>query len=157
MKNTILLYFLVLTYFGFAQEKSLPHPEAYFSAIVVEDIDISINWCKKNLGFKTINKYESENKQLRQVNIVCGDILIELIELKSSVTANELLKDQPKKTFINGFFKIGFLLDEFDTRVEHLKKLGVQFHGTIVIDKHLGKEMVIIKDPDGNRVELFEK
>ena len=58
---------------------------------------------------------------------------------------------------IDGFFKIGFLVDEFDAWVNRLREAEVEIHGRVVTDKNLGKRMLIIKDPDGNRIQLFEK
>lgn len=157
MKNLIVISFLLIALHGFGQDKSLPLPEAYFSAIIVNDIDTSINWYKQHLDFNVIHRFQSEDNEFRQASIVCGNILIELIEIKSSVTADELLKNKPKRTMIDGFFKIGFLVDEFDAWVNRLREAEVEIHGRVVTDKNLGKRMLIIKDPDGNRIQLFEK
>jgi len=104
-----------------------------------------------------LNKVESEERGFKQANLNRGDVLIELIELNSSLTPKKLLENQPKKTKIDGFFKFGFRVTEFDKWVDALKKLKVEFYGDVVTDGLSGKRMLLIYDPDGNRIQIFEK
>ena len=158
MKQTLILLNLILiSFISYGQDESLPNPEAYFSAIIVNDIESSISWYSNNFGFKVLNKIESEEKGFKQANLKCGNILIELIELDSSLSTKSLLKDHPKKTKIDGFFKFGFLVSEFDKWVENLRQSKVEFYGSVVTDNLTGKKILIIKDPDGNRIQIFEK
>jgi catechol 2,3-dioxygenase-like lactoylglutathione lyase family enzyme len=158
MKKTAIIFSLILVSFvSYGQRESLPNPEAYFSAIIVNDIESSITWYSNNFGFKVLNKIVSEEKGFKQASLKCGNILIELIELKSSLSPKNILENHPKKTKIDGFFKFGFLVSEFDKWVAYLKKSKVEFHGSVVTDGLSGKKMLLIKDPDGNRIQLFEK
>ena len=158
MKSSIILFnFLLVSFMSNAQSDSLPDPEAYFTAIIVNDIGASISWYSSNFGFKVLNKVESEERGFKQANLNRGDVLIELIELNSSLTPKKLLENQPKKTKIDGFFKFGFRVTEFDKWVDALKKLKVEFYGDVVTDGLSGKRMLLIYDPDGNRIQIFEK
>ena len=158
MKQTLILLNLILiSFICYGQDESLPNPEAYFSAIIVNDIESSITWFSNNFGFKVLNKIESEEKGFKQANLKCGNILIELIELKSSLSPGSLLENYPKKTKIDGFFKFGFLVSEFEKWVEYLKQSKVEFYGDVVTDNLSGKKILLIKDPDGNRIQIFEK
>jgi len=158
MKKTLIIINLILVSFiSYGQNESLPDPEAYFSAIIVNDIESSITWYSGNFGFKVLNKIESEEKGFKQANLKCGNILIELIELKSSLSPKSLLENYPKKTKIDGFFKFGFLVFEFDSWVDYLKQSKVEFYGGVVTDNLSGKKTLLIKDPDGNRIQIFEK
>jgi len=158
MKQTLIVFNLILvSLFSYGQNETLPSPEAYFSAIIVSDMESSITWYSTNFGFKVLNKIESEEKGFKQANLKVGNVLIELIELDSSLSPIDLLENHPKKTRIDGFFKFGFLVSEFDTWVEYLKQSKVEFYGSVVTDNLSGKKMLIIKDPDGNRIQLFEK
>lgn len=148
---------VLVSFTSHGQSKSLPTIEAYFSAIIVNDIDSSINWYSNNFGFKLLNKTESEERGFKQANLICGNILIELLELKSSLSSKSILENHPKKTKIEGFFKFGFLVSEFDDWVDTLKHAKVEFYGDVVTDELSGKRMLLIKDPDGNRIQLFEK
>lgn len=142
---------------GYGQSGSLPSPEAYFTAIIVSNIDSSIIWYASNFGFEVLNRVELEEKSLKQANLRSGNMLIELIELKSSLSPKTLLENHPKKTKINGFFKLGFLVPEFDKWIDSLKQSDVEFYGEVVIDDLSGKRMQLVMDPDGNRIQLFEK
>lgn len=158
MKQALILLSLIfISFISYGQNDTLPIPEAYFSAIIVNDIESSITWYSSNFGFKVLNKIESEEKGFKQANLKCGNILIELIELKSSLSPQNLLENYPKKTKIDGFFKFGFLVSEFDKWVAFLKQSKAEFYGSVVTDNISGKKILIIMDPDGNRIQLFEK
>ncbi len=158
MKQTLILLNLILiSFIGHGQNETLPSPEAYFSAMIVNDIESSITWYSNNFGFKVLNKIESAEKGFKQANLKCGNILIELIELKSSLSPKSLLENHPKKTKIDGFFKFGFLVSEFDKWIDFLKQAKAEFYGSVVTDNVSGKKMQIILDPDGNRIQIFEK
>ncbi len=158
MKDKVILIFIILISFkGFSQDKPLPSPEAYFSAIIVSDIESSIDWYSNVFGFKVLSNVESEERGFKQANLKCDNILVELLELKSALTPENVLENYPKGSKINGFFKFGFIVSEFDAWVEHLKELNVEFHGNVVIDPLVNKKMLIVKDPDGNRIQIFEK
>lgn len=158
MKKLAFLYgFLFLQTFSFSQIDDLPKPTAYFSAIIVTDIDQSIDWYSKNLGFEVLTKQENEARGFKQANLKCGAILIELIELKQVLNPDDILKDEPRGTKVGGFFKFGIQVDAFEKWIDHLKKNKVNFHGQAVKDPVSDKQMIIIKDPDGNRIQLFER
>ena len=158
MKKIIILLTLTFcTSINYGQVSTLQKPEAYFSAIIVSNIETSIDWYSNSFGFKVLNKVVSKERGFKQANLKCGTILIELIELKSSLTPKNLLKDHPKKTKIDGFFKFGFLVSDFEKWVTHLKQLKVAFYGSVVRDPNSNKKTVLIMDPDGNRIQLFEK
>ena len=140
-----------------AQSEYLTEPEAYFSALIVSDIDRSIVWYSNNFGLKVLDKTESKERGFKQANLKRGNILIELIELKSAISLKDVDANINDKTRIIGFFKIGFLVSDFDNWISHLNDSKVDFHGTVVTDNISGKKMVIVKDPDGNRIQLFEK
>lgn len=142
---------------GFSQSSSPPDLEAYFSAMIVKDIDQSIQWYSDILGFEILNQTESEKMGFEQANLKRGAILIELISLQSAVSPSDVIPDYSSKTKLHGFFKTGFLVGDFDQWMDHLNRLKVDFHGRVVIDQLSGKRMVIVKDPDGNRIQIFEK
>ncbi|MFY0631250.1 MAG: VOC family protein [Flavobacteriaceae bacterium] len=158
MKRAFTLLIIVLTVFnGYSQTTKLPDPEAYFSALIISDIEKSIDWYSNNLGFELINKNESKEMSYKQANLKRGNILIELIELESAVSPEVVIPSYTKKTRLQGFFKVGFLIADFDQWIQELTKLKVEFHGRVAKSNETGKRMVIVKDPDGNRIQLFEK
>lgn len=156
-KILLILLFSSLSFFGHSQNNTLPDLEAYFSALIVNDIENSISWYSNTLGFNVLNKIESEDSQFKQANLKRGAILIELIEINSAVSPKDVIPNYDSKTRLVGIFKTGFLVSDFDRWMKHLTQLEVDFHGNVVINSESGKKMVIIKDPDGNRIQIFEK
>lgn len=156
MKNLIILFFL-FPLVGNAQSEALPDPEPYFSAIIVDNIDTSIEWYTTILGFEVLNKVELTERGIAQANLKRGTIAMELIELDSAISRDELVTMNPDFKRIQGIFKIGFSVESFNDWVTFLETSNVTFNGSVVVDEQSGKKMVIIKDPDGNSIQLFEK
>ena len=146
-----------LSFQGYAQNNSKDDLEAYFSAIIVRDFDASIAWYTQILGFKAISNFESEENGVRQANLQNGDVLIELIELERALDPAALVPNFDKNALMVGIFKIGFRVADFDKWISHLTNEKADFVGSVIKDTTTGKRMVIITDPDGNRLQIFEK
>ena len=71
---TLILFCLPLV--SYSQEDKLPDPEAYFSALIVDNIKISIDWYSTYLGFKVLNKKEFPSAGFKQANLKRGNVLI---------------------------------------------------------------------------------
>lgn len=140
-----------------SQSQDLPDPEPYFSAMIVSNIDNSLDWYQEKLGFEILNRTDNAAIGLKQANLRRGNCLIELIELRSVLVQDTILADHPKGTRMAGFFKFGFTVSDFSSWVDHLEQAGADFHGQVVKDPISGKQTVILKDPDGNRIQLFER
>jgi catechol 2,3-dioxygenase-like lactoylglutathione lyase family enzyme len=125
-----------------------------FAAFIVKDIKTSIEWYSNNLGFELINQTELKERGIKQANLKLGNTKIELIESQSSIDPTE---NNTKKGLVQGIFKVGFIVTKFDNWANHLIKFQLITEKDIVIDPTDKKRMLIIKDPDGNRIQLFEK
>ncbi|MCD2258135.1 VOC family protein [Psychroserpens luteolus] len=155
-KLIVVLSLILMSVTSHAQQEDIPELKAHFSAIIVTEIDSSIVWYTKMLGFEIINKREFAEAGFKQSNLKRGTILLELIELDSALEPKKVIANYSSKTRMTGLFKIGFLVSDFDRLIQHLKENNAKFHGNIVVDEKTGKRMVIIKDPDENRIQLFE-
>ena len=129
----------------------------YFAAILVTDIDASIDWYSANLGFEVVNRTDLEDRGISIANLKFENIHLELIETGAILPRSELLKSKPDKMRIAGLFKFGFAVNDFDKKVDELKEQAVELQGSVVVDPINGKKMVIVLDNDGNRIQLFEK
>jgi len=157
MKHLFLIIFACMGMSAFAQSETIPPLQPHFSALIVEDIDRSIEWYQNTLGLELLNKTENADFAFKQANLKRDAILLELIELGSALSPEEVIPNFNAKTKIQGIFKIGFSVANFDQWMDHLKKLEVDFQGNVVNDPNSGKKMIIIKDPDGNRIQFFEQ
>ncbi len=158
MRYIHLILLLILCNSSIHSQPNVPSQiESSFTAIIVNDIDISIQWYKDILGYETLNIQKREDMGLRQANLSNEHNALELIELKSAQSTKELLSNFPPKTKIKGLFKFGFSVDHFDEWIDHLKHFEVNLVGSVVTDPTTNKKMVVLLDPDGNRIQLFEK
>lgn len=88
-----------------AQEAtSLPNPEAFFLAIIVSDMEKSLDWYETILGFEVLNKVKVEERGFAQANLQRGSLLLELIYLDSAVSIKEIPTDKTSKNRVQGFF-----------------------------------------------------
>ena len=97
---------------------------------------------------EVLNRVENSERGFKQANLRRGKFQLEVLEID-----NVTMPDQR----VGGYFKFGFTVEKFNQWVEDLRDKDVDFHGSIVKDPATGKSMVIIKDPDGNRIQIFEK
>ncbi|NQZ11736.1 MAG: VOC family protein, partial [Algicola sp.] len=114
-------------------------------------------WYHKKLGFELVNRVDMPKRGFSQANLKRQGAFIELIETNKTLNPVELLAGTPKKTKIGGFFKLGFQVADFDLWLKWLTKAQVKLYGTVVKDPVSGKRTVLILDPDGNRIQLFER
>lgn len=156
MKKLVLITFLGFFLSGYGQEKEMPEIKANFSALIVSDIEKSIAWYKASFGFDILNQRKLPKIGLKQANLKKGAILLELIQLDTALTPKDVIDNYTSKTRLQGIFKIGFEVTHFEYWLKHLTALKVEFHGSVVQSKETGKRMVVVKDPDGNRIQLFE-
>lgn len=156
MKIYYLLLLLCLPAFLSAQTDKAPELTASFFAIIVEDMDTSLLWYQEKLGFSLQNETNLPQRSLRQANLKKDQIHLELIEIASALKPAEAIKDFSSKSKITGFFKMGFRLLDFDAWLVHLDKVKIDWLGKVVNDPLSGKRMLIILDPDGNRLQFFE-
>ncbi len=123
-----------------------------FIAIIVSDMDSSIAWYKNKLGFELMNRTVNKERGFQQATLQTAEANMELLEINGALNPTDSI-NQP----LIGFFKFGFSTTHFDWWIEHLEQQSANFHGRVVPDPHTGKRMVIVKDPDGNRIQIFEQ
>lgn len=158
MKKILIISTLIwLPFLSYTQNNPTLDLEAYFSAMIVSDFDSSVKWYSNTLGFEVINRVESVERGFKQSNLKRGDVLIELVELDKALNPADIVPSHNNKTRFIGFFKLGFLVTDFDKWISHLTNEEADFYGHVVTDNTTGKRMVIITDPDGNRIQIFEK
>lgn len=156
MRSILYISLLVLHLTAFSQNETLSEPYAGFSAVIVQDLNRSIEWYSGILGFEVIDQAENPDRGFAQANLKNGYVMLELIELETAVSPAELLKGYDNKTKITGFFKFGMTVSDFDSWVRHLEKENAHISGSVVANPATGKKMIIVLDPDGNRIQLFE-
>ncbi len=153
----LLIAFVFFSFLSWGQTEELSGPIGSFSAIIVKDMTRSKSWYEKVLGFKVLTETENTERGIKIVNLENSMIQLELIELANTTSLDQVLAGLPKGSRLSGFFKFGFKVAGFDRWVAYLKETDANNLGRVVNDPVSGKRMLILKDPDGNRIQLFEK
>lgn len=153
---TLLFFFLTVTQFSTAQSSDGLTFTPSFSAIIVQDIDQSKEWYINVLKLEVVNTFESEERGFKIINLANKNFQLELLELKTAVNPKEVIQGVDQNTRIVGLFKTGFKVKDFDSWIRHLRVHTVNFQGNIVTDPATNKRMLVVRDPDGNRIQFFE-
>ncbi len=154
MKSLILIAIFILTFNGNSVAQVSNKINPYFMAIIVNDMDTSLSWYIDILDLEVINQRDIPSRGLRQANIGRDRILIELIEINSSINPDSLMESGSR---LQGFFKYGFQVEKFDDFLATMANKFQENDLPVVTDPNSGKRMVIISDPDNNRIQFFEK
>ena len=154
MKNKIsLLVFIIITNTTFGQPSSSFQVDSYFSALIVKNIDSSVNWYRSVLGLKT-KFLPGTPEGVRVAILESPQIVLEIIENNAWLEPKEYLKGKPEGTRLHGYFKIGFKVIAMDSFIEHLNKLNISIPRIYKDDS--GKRNFLVEDPDKNLVQFFE-
>lgn len=158
MKNILIGTFILFCFRpSYGQINNLPEIEHYFSAIIVKDIDESVLWYTEILKYQLVDNKEYPKMGFKQANLKNATGTLELLEIDAAYDPAEIIPNYGHKSKTLGLFKLGFKVANFDQWIEHLTQSKVEFHGSVVKNVASGTRMFIIKDPDGNRIQFFEK
>jgi catechol 2,3-dioxygenase-like lactoylglutathione lyase family enzyme len=136
--------------------------------ITVKDLDASIRFYHDVLGLEFSNEPSPwfdapelglavgvPGAALRQVSLLLGDTMLELLEYKSppSETAGPLLSNN------TGASHVAFLVDDIEAKKTELENQGIEFYSAVnTVDEGVlaGWRWVYFEDPDGYPLELVE-
>lgn len=152
MKKLIFIFFVITGGIMHAQDM-----KPFFSAIVVSNIDSSIAWYKKVIGLELRNRTDAPERGFIQANLHNKEMLIELIQVDSSLPGSSILEKYPQKTRIRGFTKLGFVVKDIDGLFQRLKDQNIKFTGRMVTDPVNNKKTFLVNDPDDNLIQFFEQ
>jgi catechol 2,3-dioxygenase-like lactoylglutathione lyase family enzyme len=113
---------------------------------IVEDVDAAINFYTTHLGFKV-----GINASPAFADVTRGNLRLLLSGRKSSAG-----KPMPDGTlpFPGGWNRIELVVEDLESEVDRLKSEGVHFRNEIISGP--GGSQVLLIDPSGNFIELFE-
>jgi len=154
MKNHLILAIVILSCKQpLAQESALPVP--YFSAVIVSNVDSSKHWYTALFDLKVKNEMHDSKSGYDIVILQNENLLLELLQLKESLSRKELLKTSPANTPLQGHFKFGFKVNAMNTFLKKLESLNIVVP-QIWTDLDTKKRNFLISDPDGNLLQFFE-
>ena len=113
---------------------------------MVEDVDAAVAWYTKHLGFALLSSAAPAFADVKR-----GPLRLLLSGPKSSAGRPMPDGERPKP---GGWNRIHLIVDDLDAEVARLHAAGVQFRNEIVTGP--GGSQVLLQDPSGNFVELFQ-
>jgi catechol 2,3-dioxygenase-like lactoylglutathione lyase family enzyme len=113
---------------------------------MVNDVDVAIAWYTKHLGFDLIASAAPAFADVKR-----GSLRLLLSGPKSSAGRPMTDGEQPKP---GGWNRIHFVVDDLNAEVTRLRGAGVTFRNEIVTGP--GGSQILLQDPSGNLIELFE-
>jgi catechol 2,3-dioxygenase-like lactoylglutathione lyase family enzyme len=113
---------------------------------MVDDVDAAIAWYTKHLGFDLISSAAPAFADVKR-----GSLRLLLSGPKSSAGRPMTDGEQPRA---GGWNRIHFVVDDLNAEVARLRGAGVTFRNEIVSGP--GGSQILLQDPSGNLIELFE-
>jgi catechol 2,3-dioxygenase-like lactoylglutathione lyase family enzyme len=157
MKRLVIAYLLVAGVVSatVAQSPAFDY-RAGFSAIVVRDVDASVDWYKKVFGLNTIKEISDQNIGMKIVILESPSLTLELLQLGGSLSRKDLVQGKKEGTEIQGHLKMGFTVPNIDACIKHLSSLKIEVP-RVWTDSDTKRRNFLITDPEGNLIQFFEK
>lgn len=113
---------------------------------IVDDVDAAFAWYTTHLGFTPLTNYAPAFADVQR-----GALRLLLSGPRSSAGQPMADGERPGP---GGWNRIHLIVDDLDAEVARLRAAGVRFRNDIV--KGPGGAQVLLVDPSGNLVELFQ-
>jgi catechol 2,3-dioxygenase-like lactoylglutathione lyase family enzyme len=115
---------------------------------IVHDVDAAIAFYEQQLGFALVMHPAPAFAMLSR-----GDLRLVLSAPNPAAGGGQAMPDGTKQQ-PGGWNRFAIEVDDLATIVERLRKAGAQFRNDIVTG--VGGKQIIVDDPSGNPVELFQ-
>mgnify|MGYP003647376472 CR=1 FL=1 len=150
-----LIYFSLLVFLitveGYAQNINPEKPVHLFEVkMMARDVFQSAKWYAKHLNFKV-----TKSKHREFVILENGDFTLHIVTAKQTITASQV-RMTPNKERINGFYELGFLCNDLDSLMYQYEGREIRRLKEPGFDMDYKTKTVVLADPDGNRVKLFQ-
>jgi catechol 2,3-dioxygenase-like lactoylglutathione lyase family enzyme len=113
---------------------------------MVSDVAAAVDWYTKHLGFEELTNYAPAFADVKR-----GALRLLLSGPTSSAGRPMPDGERPGP---GGWNRVHLIVDDIAAEVERLRKAGVEFRNDVVSGP--GGSQILIKDPSGNFVELFQ-
>ena len=113
---------------------------------IVNDVDAAIAWYTKHLGFSLLSSAAPAF-----ADVTLGSLRLLLSGPTSSAGRAMPDGERPRP---GGWNRIHLIVEDISAEVAQLRAAGVEFRNDIVTGP--GGSQILLKDPSGNLVELFQ-
>ena len=120
-------------------------PDQYASVrYIVDDVDAAVDFYTTHLGFRLLTHPAPP----------FADVVRGQLRLLLSGPASSGARATPEHAASPGRNRIHLVIDDFDELVARLREAGLSFASDVVAGP--GERQILLADPAGNLVELFE-
>ena len=113
---------------------------------MVDDVEVAVVWYTTHLGFELLSK-----RAPAFADVIRGSLRLLLSGATSSAGRPMPDGERPKP---GGWNRIHLIVDDLAAEVARLRASGVKFRNDIVAGP--GGSQILVVDPSGNLVELFQ-
>jgi catechol 2,3-dioxygenase-like lactoylglutathione lyase family enzyme len=113
---------------------------------IVDDVEAAIAWYTKHLGFTLLS-----NAAPAFADVTLGSLRLLLSGPTSSAGRPMPDGERPRP---GGWNRVHLIVEDISAEVARLRAAGVEFRNEIVSGP--GGSQILLKDPSGNLVELFQ-
>lgn len=124
----------------------MPNDEMVNVRYMVDDVDEAISFYTKHLGFEMLTSASPAFADVKRGNL-------RLLLAGPASSAGRPMPDG-RKPAPGGWNRIHFVVDDIDAEVARLRDAGATFRNDIVTGP--GGQQILLEDPSGNVVELFQ-
>jgi catechol 2,3-dioxygenase-like lactoylglutathione lyase family enzyme len=148
---------LVLASAGFARAADTPiEPSGrQFFALSVADARASADWYRRAFGVAQVHEIKPEDGAAHIIILGTDQLLIEIMQLRDAKSPGAAVIEARHLT--HGIVKVGLYVTDLDAAVKHLRAMGAKFDTQVIEDRKLDMRFVLVRDPDGNLVQLFSR
>jgi catechol 2,3-dioxygenase-like lactoylglutathione lyase family enzyme len=124
----------------------MSHEDRVSVRYMVDDVDQAVDFYTRHFGFEL-----GHDASPAFADVVRGDLRLLLAGPESS--AGRPMPDG-RKPEPGGWNRIHFVVDDIESDVERLRSAGLSFRNDIISGP--GGKQVLVDDPSGNPIELFQ-
>ena len=152
MSCCLIAVVLVFSFLSHRKSKAQSIDELSLSGttLISRDIKTSANWYRRFLKMK-VGEYRPD----KHIKMSRNGFQLVLRKGRSTLLVDQIIFAEGKK-YIHGIDKIGFTTNQFDSLHMYFRRYEQKYHTQPYFDKNLGVRTMVLKDPDGTKIQFFD-
>jgi catechol 2,3-dioxygenase-like lactoylglutathione lyase family enzyme len=141
--------------FAHAGDSPIDPAGRQFFALSVPNAQSTSDWYRRAFGVQLLHEIKPADGSAHILIVGTDELLIEIMQSRAAKSPGAEVIENRHLT--HGIAKIGLYVQDLDGAVEHLRGMNAKFATGIIENQKLDMRFVLVKDPDGNIVQLFSR